>query len=37
MVGQPKLRLLWMSAVVASVHKQSNMEPNEVSFKEKWG
>jgi hypothetical protein len=37
MNGQPKLRLLWMSAVVVSVHIQGNMEPNKVSFKENWG
>jgi hypothetical protein len=37
MIEQPKLRLLWMSAVVASAHIQSNMQPSEVSFKEKWG
>lgn len=37
MIGQPKLRLLWMSAAVASAHIKSNMEPIEVSFKEKWG
>jgi len=36
-IGQPKLRLLWMSAVVMTVHIKSNMELNEVSFKEKWG
>jgi len=36
-IGQPKMRLLWMSAVVTTVHIKSNMEPNEVSFKEKWG
>jgi hypothetical protein len=28
--------LLWMSAIVAGVHIQSNMEPVEVSFKENW-
>jgi len=37
MIGQPKLRFLSMSAVVVSVHIKSNMEPSEVSLKEKFG